>query len=122
MGRKNLVYNFKPIEAGDMTLASITGKETDVAQMDSVTYEFSWSGGNTQNGDISVEYSRDTKEPKTWKALDFGATIDTNGASGAHRLIITEIGFQFVRPVYDRTNVAATGTMEVSLFATNKGA
>lgn len=122
MGRKNIVYNFKSLKSADMSTAQLLGVLSNVAQFDTVTYEFSWSGGAATNGNIAIEYTRDEFEPKIWKELDFGAVIDTNGASGTHRLIITEIGFLATRPKYDRVNGAATGSMNVSVFATNKGA
>lgn len=122
MGRKNIVYDYKPIKGADMSQASIEGEPSNVAQFDTVTYEFSWSGGQSTNGNIGIEYTRDQQEPKAWKELDFGAVIDTNGSEGTHRLIITEVGFEFTRPKYSRTNAGASGTMEVSVFATNKGA
>lgn len=119
MSRKNIVYDYKPIIAGDMSSVSLVGEPSTVAQFDTVTYEFKWSGGFTTNGDIGIEYSRDSE---SWEDLDFGAVISLDGATGAHRLIINEIGFKFTRPKYDRSNASATGTMAVSVFATNKGA
>ena len=119
MGRKNIVYNYKPIVAGDMSDGSITGDKSTVAQYDTVTYKFKWSGGQATNGDIGVEYSDDEVN---WDDLEFGTTITLDGASGSHRLIINEVGFKFTRPKYTRTNGSATGALEVSEFATNKGA
>lgn len=119
MGRKNLVYNFKPLVDGDLSQATLTGTLTDVSQFDTVTYDFSWSGGQSSNGTIGIQYSRDNV---TWTALDFGTTISLGAVSGTHSLVITEIGFQYVRPYYIRTNGSATGLLNISLFATNKGA
>lgn len=122
MGRKNIVYDFHAIDSGDMTQATVTGKESIVAQMDTVTYEFQWSGGQATNGDLSIEYSRDEKEPRVWKPLQFGVTINTDGASGTHQLIITEVGFKYTRPAYTQTNLSSTGIINCSVFATNRGA
>ena len=122
MGRKNIVYDFKPVVDEDMSQVQIIGKESIVAQHDTVTYEASWAGASAINGDISIEYSRDEQEPKTWHKLDFGTTMSLDGASGTHQLIITEIGFKFLRPVYDRTDAGAAGLLNWSIFATNKGA
>lgn len=119
MSRKNLIYNFQPIVTGSMASATIIGLQTEVAQFDTATYDFSWSGGNTTNGLFSLEYSRDGIN---WSSLDFGTTINGDGASGLHQLIVETIGFKFLRPKYVRTNGAATGTLTVSLFCTNKGA
>ena len=118
MSRKNIIYDFKPIIAGAMTSVSINGTPTTVAQHDTATYKIKWSGGQATNGNLSIESSDDLI---IWSPLDFGATINTNGASGEHRLIINEIGFKYLRPVYTRTNAGATGTLEASLFASNKG-
>lgn len=122
MSRKNIVYNYKPIIDGDMSQVSIKGEESNVAQYDSVTYEFKWSGGQATNGDIGVEYSKDEKEPRTWRPLDFGTLVPTDGASDSHLLVLTLVGFKFTRPFYTRTNAGATGTMNVSIFSSNKGA
>lgn len=122
MGRKNIVYDFKPVVDQDMSQALIIGKESTVAQFDSVTYEFSWEGGQAINGDLAIEYTRDENEPKTWKELDFGTIVNTNGASDTHRFIITEVGFKYTRPKYTRQDAGAAGTLNVSVFATNKGA
>lgn len=116
--RKNLVKDFKAINAQTMTAASIVGAETVINQHDTVNYVFSWSGGNTTNGNIGVEASLDGV---TWFALDFGSTINTDGAAGTHQLIIETIGFNLTRPIYTRTNAAATGTLTAELFASNKG-
>lgn len=102
-----------------MSSATLTGNQTEVAQFDTVTYEASWSGGQANNGDISIEYSRDGL---TWKTLDFAATISATAASGTHTLVINEVGFKFTRPVYTRTNGSATGTINFVIFCTTKGA
>lgn len=120
MGRKNIIYNFVALDSGDMSLASLESEVSTIAQHDTITYEASWSGGDAINGDIGIEYSR-TGEPGTWKALDFGATIDTNGASGTHRMIITEVGFKYTKATYTRKNAGATGSLTIAVFASNKG-
>jgi hypothetical protein len=118
MSRKNIIYDFRPIVAGDLSLASINGTPTTVAQHDTVTYKLKWFGGQVTNGNLSIESSDDLV---TWSPLDFGATINTDGATGEHRFIINEIGFKYLRPVYTRTNAGATGALEASVFASNKG-
>lgn len=102
-----------------MSQASIIGDTTHVAQHDTVTYHTAWSGGQLTNGDLTIEASLDGE---TWETLDFGATMSLDGASDADRAIINEVGFSYVRPVYTRTNALATGTLNVSVFASNKGA
>ena len=119
MSRKNLIYDFKPLTAGDMSQASLVGLQTDVSAFDSITYNVTWTGGQTTNGIIGVQYSKDGL---TWYLLDFGATIALNTDSDSHRLVITEVGFKFTRPVYTRTNGSATGTLDISIFCTTKGA
>ena len=119
MSRKNIVYNFKPLVDGDMSLASMTGEISTVSQFDTVTYEATWTGGQATNGTIDIEYSKDGL---IWHNLDFGATIGTIGASDTHRMVIIEIGFKFTRPKYTRTNISASGVINFSVFCTNKGA
>ncbi len=119
MSRKNLIYNFKPIVNGDMTQSSLTGSATDISQFDTVTYDFLWSGGQSSNGTIGVQYSRDNIN---WYNLDFGTTISLGTVSGDHNLVITEVGFQYARPYYTQTNGSATGLLNVTIFCTTKGA
>lgn len=120
MGRKSLVRNFKSIDAGDMSQASIIGEASDVSQFDSITYEVFWSGGQTLNGKVEVEYSRD--EGKTFKTLPLDGAPSVDGASGSHLIIINEIGFTHLRPKYTRQDPAATGSLTVGIFQTVKGA
>ena len=119
MGRKNLVYDYKPIDTEDMSQASITGQPSDVSQYDVVTYEVSWSGGQATNGNIEIEYSKDGK---SWKTLPLDRTPALNTASDTHLIIITEIGFKYLRPKYTRTNALASGYLTVGIFQSNKGA
>lgn len=122
MGRKNLIYNFKPLVSGDMSSTSLTGAVTDVSQFDTITYDFQWTGGQTTNGSIGIQYSRDLYEPRVWRDINFGSTVTTDGASGGNQFIINEIGFQFTRPIYTRTNGSASGALNIAITATNKGA
>jgi hypothetical protein len=124
MGRKNLVYDFKPINDGDLSLASITGQHSDVSQYDTVTYEADWSGGQATNGNLEIEYCRDEKitSSSVWKTLPLDGTPALDTAADTHLIIITEIGFKWLRPKYTRTNVAASGLLTVGIFQSNKGA
>lgn len=123
MGRKNQIQPFTSIGSadvsGDMSLASITGSETVVSQTDVVQYQVEWTGAQATNGTIAIEASIDGL---SWFELDFGSLIPLNGASGDHQIIIQQVSFVKVRPVYTRTNVSATGTLTVKLFATTVGA
>lgn len=119
MGRKNIVYDFKAIEDGDMSQASLVGTQSDVSQYDTVCYEISWTGGQATNGKVEFEYSRDGK---SWKTLPLDGTPKLDTASDFHLILINEIGFKFLRPVYTRQNVLATGLLTVGIFQSNKGA
>jgi hypothetical protein len=127
MSRKNLVYNFKPIGSaavpGDMTQAEIIGTKSNVANFDGVTYKIGWTGGQVLNGNCQIEYSTDINgEDSTFKILPLDGVPELSGAAGDHLVLITEIGFVWLRPRYIRTDPGATGTLEVSIFQTNKGA
>lgn len=119
MGRKNILYRYDSIDEADMSQASIVGNPTSVSGFDTVTYLATWTGGQATNGDLGIETSMD--EGETWQELDFGATINTDGAADYVRMIITEIGFGMIRPKYTRTNGGATGLLTVKIFGTNKG-
>lgn len=107
------------VPSGDLTLVSVTGEESTVFQTDVVSFIFAWTGGNTTNGDASLEvWSNDAIG---WTTLDFGATISLDGASGSHTLVIEQVSFLKVRPKYTRTNALATGAFKVSMVATTVG-
>lgn len=120
MGRKNIVYDFKPIVGGDMSTAKLIGKVSTVAQHDKVTYHFNWSGADVNGVNFGVEYALSDHANAQWFPLDFGATITTDTADGMHRCIITAVGFKFLRPFSE--NVSGGGLLDVTVFATNEGA
>ena len=108
------------ISEGALSDATITGEETTVAQTDVVQFVVAWESGQASNGDIAIEAWLNNETG--WFVLEFGATISLDGASGNHQLIIQQVSFKKVRPVYTRTNGSATGTLNVAIFATSKGA
>jgi len=118
MGRKNIVYDFKPIDEADMSQARIEGATSTVAQFDEVTYHFEWSGADVGGVTFGVEYK--LSEKGSWYPLDFGSVIDTDTADGMHRLVIQSVGFKFLRPISE--NVTGGGTLTVHSFCSNKGA
>lgn len=120
MGRKSQIQPFLSVRSGDLSLAEIIGSESTVFQTDVVNCIFVWSGGNTTNGNISIEVW--SSDDIGWTALDFGTTIVLDGASGSHTLIIEQVSFLKIRPKYSRTNPVATGILKVSLVATTVGA
>ena len=119
MGRKNLVKDFVSINAGALSNASLKGVSTVLNQFDILSYIFTWTGGQTTNGDIGIEASLDNI---TWFPLDFSVTMSLNAVSGNHQLLIKDVAFSYARPFYTRTNGSASGTLTVELFSTNKGA
>lgn len=119
MGRKNIIYNHRSIVEGDMSLVEVVGDSTNCAQHDTLTYTALWTGGALTNGKIVIEASLDGE---TWTELDFADTIQVDGAADYLRAIINEIGFSYVRPKYVRINPAATGIVNVTVFASNRGA
>lgn len=120
MGRKHIIYDYRTITDGAMSSASITGEVTTVGQLDTVTYNVEWSGGQATNGNIEVQFSND--KGATWKALNFGTAIPLNTAADHHELIIQAVGFDLLRAVYTRTNGSASGTLNVRVFGTTTGA
>lgn len=120
MGRKHVIYDYRAIVDGDMSQASITGDVTTVGQLDVVTYNVEWSGAQATNGNLTIEFSND--KGATWKTLSFGSVPALDTAADHHELIIQAVGFDLLRPVYTRTNVSASGTLNVRVFGTTKGA
>src|SRR3990167_3196143 len=84
--------------------ASKTGEYTDVEMHDRAFYDVVWSGGVLPVGVLKFEISNDANDSTSWKELDFGASIDITGASGEHQVLIQEITWKYIRPVYTRTS------------------
>jgi len=120
MGRKNQIQPYLSVSAGDMSQASITGSETVVAQTDVVNVLVSWSGAQSSNGTFKIQAWTDSTIG--WHDLDFGNTINLDTSSGSHQLIIQQVSFLKIRPVYTRVNGSATGSLNVVVFATTIGA
>lgn len=117
--RHNQVVDYVSVAAGDMSQATITGNQTNINNFDVASYFFSWTGGQTTNGTLGIEVSMDGTN---FSLLDFGATINADGVSGNHRLVITEVCFKFARPKYTKVNGSASGSMKIEMFATIRGA
>jgi len=103
---------------GDMSQVEVIGQQSSVKNFDVVTYSVKWTGGALTNGNVEIQKSKDGI---TWQALDFGLPIALATASDSHEIIINEIGFTYLRPVYKRTNVSATGLLNIEIFSSNKG-
>lgn len=123
MSRKSKILPYKTISSGNLSDAQIIGKTTTVKETDVVHMNVSWSGAQPTSGTFKIEATLDTDPTNaTWFELDFGAIIAISGVSGDHQLIIQQVSFLHIRPVYDRTNAGATGSLDVQVFATTKGA
>lgn len=122
MGRRNQIKPFLLFDSvtGDLSQATLTSKESTVAQTDVVEILIKWAGGQATNGDVLIEVWN--SETTGWNALDFGATISLDTSSGNHQLIIQQVSFEKVRISYTRTNAGATGTIIAEIFATTVGA
>lgn len=120
MGRRNQIKPYLLLSAGDLSQASITGNESTVAQIDVINLTVTWSGAQATNGNLTIEYWNSSVQG--WIALDFGATISLNGATGSHQITITDIAFEKIRPVYTRTNGSASGTLNIVIVASVGGA
>ncbi len=120
MGRKTQIRPYLLIQDGDLSLASITGNESTVAQVDVINLTVAWSGAQATNGNIEIEVW--SSNAIGWVTLEFGATISLDTASGNHQLIIKEVSFEKLRPKYTKTNAGATGLLEVLIVATSAGA
>jgi hypothetical protein len=87
--------------------------------MDVVTFKAVWSGAQATNGDFSIDVSDDQIN---WYSLDFGQAMPLDGAIGSSHMIISEIGFKFLRCSYSQSNPSATGLLNITVFATDKAA
>jgi len=116
MGRKHVIYGFKPFNAADIS-SSQTSEEVFADQADYGSIYLFWTGTSV-NGTLEVQ-AKNGKEG-TYRALDFGSTISLSGSSGNHEIILNELPFTHIKLVY--TRVGGTGSLTANLTFKSSGA
>jgi len=111
VGRKSVLEPYKIVDAGDMS-ANVTSPETQVKNLDQITYEVVWSG-TSPVGEVTVE----TQVKDVWQAIAL-PTISVSGNSGI--TINSASHFHKLRLVYTATS--GIGSLDVSIIGAVLGA
>lgn len=114
MGRKSVLEPYKIVDGGDIS-SNVISPETQVKNLDQITYEVVWSG-TSPVGEVTVE----TQVKDVWQAIAL-PTISVSGNSGNHLITINSAShFHKLRLVYTATS--GTGSLDVSIIGAVLGA
>ena len=108
---KRVITPFQVYTAADIA-TSPTSVESDLTNLDYAHYDIFWTGV-APVGTITVEYLRDGAED--WETLDLGATVSISGATGSHRILLTQLPFKKLR--LKTTYTSGAGTINAYLTA-----
>jgi len=95
MSRRHVLKKYQVLDNADSTLNAV-GKETDVSQLDFVTYQISIDAGVYAY--LTVNFSNDERfDPANSSELNFGQNIILDGATdGDYVLHIQNQGFKWM--------------------------
>ncbi len=123
-GRKNTLYPYKAISAGDMSQASITSSITDILFLDNIGLQMNWTG--TPTGTFSVQVSNDyvpgpqgqpALKAGNWNAYTLSPALGApSGSAGTTAGSLTGCPFRYVKLVYTKTS----GTGSLDFFISGK--
>lgn len=117
----NLLIPVKIINAGDMSLASITSDITEVKLQDNVGIQLHWTG--TPVGTFAFQVSLDHKKDPNgnvlvagnWVSLPMSPAIAAAGGADDAYVDLNQLSAQYIRVVYTRTS--GSGTLDVYVGA-----
>lgn len=121
-GRKNYLNSYKIINAGDVSLTSITSSATNIQGLDNVGIQVNVVSG-TFSGVITVEVSADHQEINgnvtvagNWVALSLpvSATITSSSPTSIY-LDLNQISSLWIRVKYTKTS--GTGSLDAFIVA-----
>jgi len=116
VARKHLIYSY-PMYASQVVDVNSVSASSSVDQLDKASIDLRWES-STLVAEAQVEARNgDNAE---WRVLDFGATIDITGGSGAHELILNEMPFTDLRLAIIVTS--GEGTIDAVLTSKSVGA
>ena len=127
MGRKNIIYTYKMLDAIDLDTSANSSK-TVTTTIDHMSINIVWSGSTgTNTGAIVVQGTNKDPDASDFVAADYfdltlsGGAVNLTGASGEHVIIFDKIPFRAIRLSYTNSTHAA-GTVSAIMSAKTIGA
>ena len=127
MGRKNIIYTYKMLDAIDLDTSANSSK-TVTTTVDHMSINIVWSGSTgTNTGAIVVQGTNKDPDASDFVAADYfdlelsGGAVNLTGASGEHVIIFDKIPFRAIRLSYTNSTHAA-GTVSAIMSAKTIGA
>ena len=127
MGRKNIIYTYKMLDAIDLD-TSANSSATVTTTVDHMSINVTWSGSTgTNTGAIVVQGTNKDPDAADFVAADYfdltlsGGDINLTGASGEHLIVFDKIPFRAIRLAYTNSTHAA-GTVSAIMSAKTIGA
>ena len=127
MGRKNIIYTYKMLDAVDLDTSS-NSSVTTTTTVDHMSINISWTGSTgTNTGSIVVQGTNNDPDASDFVAADYfdlelsGGAVNLTGASGEHIIIFDKLPFRAIRLAYTNSTHAA-GTVSAVMSAKTIGA
>ena len=127
MGRKNIIYTYKMLDAVDLDTSS-NSSVTTTTTVDHMSINITWSGSTgTNTGAIVVQGTNKDPDASDFVAADYfdlelsGGAVNLTGASGEHIIIFDKLPFRAIRLAYTNSTHAA-GTVSAVMSAKTIGA
>lgn len=111
------------VTAGDMSLATVTSKATNILYLSTIAYQWNFSGTPTGafSVQVSLDYAQDSQgnisNAGNWNTLTLTGSPAAAGSAGSQAANIPTLGFPWIRTVY--TKSSGTGTLNV--YISGKG-
>lgn len=111
------------ITAGDMSLATLTSVATNIQYLDTVAYQWNFTGTPTGafTVQVSLDYSQDQfgniTNAGNWNTITLTGSPAAAGAAGTQAANLQTLGFPWIRTVYTKTS----GTGSLNTFISGKG-
>ena len=127
MGRKNIIYTYKMLDAVDLDTSS-NSSVTTTTTVDHMSINITWTGSTgTNTGSIVVQGTNNDPDASDFVAADYsdlelsGGAVNLTGASGEHIIIFDKLPFRAIRLAYTNSTHAA-GTVSAVMSAKTIGA
>ena len=127
MGRKNIIYTYKMLDAVDLDTSS-NSSVTTTTTVDHMSINITWTGSSgTNTGSIVVQGTNNDPDASDFVAADYfdlelsGGAVNLTGASGEHIIIFDKLPFRALRLAYTNSTHAA-GTVSAVMSAKTIGA
>ena len=127
MGRKNIIYTYKMLDAVALD-ASSNSSVTTTTTVDHMSINITWTGSTgTNTGSIVVQGTNNDPDASDFVAADYfdlelsGGAVNLTGASGEHIIIFDKLPFRAIRLAYTNSTHAA-GTVSAVMSAKTIGA